>query len=99
MIRTRAFNYIIAIIGILMLCSLDSSAQETYLETGGERKLNIVYKSVAQRDLLLDLYYPTSKNKVANPPYPVITPVTTGEESRPTSTRRETRLSNAPCDS
>jgi len=43
-----------------------------YLETGGERKLDIVYKSIAQRDLLLDLYYPTVKNKEASPPHPVI---------------------------
>lgn len=30
-----------------------------YLETGGERKLEVVYKSIAGRDLKLDLYYPT----------------------------------------
>ncbi|MCO8125232.1 alpha/beta hydrolase [Stieleria sp. TO1_6] len=30
-----------------------------YLETGGERKLDVVYKSVDGRDLKLDLYYPT----------------------------------------
>jgi acetyl esterase/lipase len=72
MIRTRASNYIITAVGILASCSLDSIAQETYLETDGEQKLNIVYKSVAQRDLLLDLYYPTSKNKEASSPHPVI---------------------------
>lgn len=32
-----------------------------YLETGGERTLEVVYKSVAGRDLTLDLYYPTAK--------------------------------------
>lgn len=32
-----------------------------YLETGGERKLEVVYKSIAGRDLKLDLYYPTAK--------------------------------------
>lgn len=32
-----------------------------YLETGGERKLEVVYKTVAGRDLKLDLYYPTAK--------------------------------------
>lgn len=32
-----------------------------YLETGGERKLEVVYKRIAGRDLKLDLYYPTAK--------------------------------------
>ncbi|MCC9654564.1 alpha/beta hydrolase [Rhodopirellula halodulae] len=32
-----------------------------YLETGGDRKLEVVYKSVGRKDLKLDLYYPTSK--------------------------------------
>ena len=32
-----------------------------YLETGGERKLEVVYKSISGRDLKLDLYYPTAK--------------------------------------
>lgn len=32
-----------------------------YLETGGERQLEVVYKSVAGKDLKLDLYYPTAK--------------------------------------
>jgi acetyl esterase/lipase len=32
-----------------------------YLETGGERKLEVVYKNVSGRDLTLDLYYPTAK--------------------------------------
>lgn len=30
-----------------------------YLETGGERKLDVTYKRVGPRDLQLDLYYPT----------------------------------------
>lgn len=30
-----------------------------YLETGGERKLEIVYKKVGRKQLKLDLYYPT----------------------------------------
>lgn len=46
--------------------------RSAYLETGGERKLNVVYKSVSQQDLTLDLYYPTSKNNEASPPHPVI---------------------------
>ena len=32
-----------------------------YLETGGERKLEVVYKRIAGRELNLDLYYPTAK--------------------------------------
>ncbi|MCB9873324.1 MAG: alpha/beta hydrolase fold domain-containing protein [Planctomycetaceae bacterium] len=46
--------------------------RNAYLETGGERKLNVVYKSVSQRDLTLDLYYPTSKDSEVSPPHPVI---------------------------
>ena len=30
-----------------------------YLETGGKRKLNVLYKKVSGKDLHLDLYYPT----------------------------------------
>lgn len=52
--------------------SIDELRKEriAYLETGGERKLNIVYKIVGKRDLLLDLYYPTNKTKET--PHPVI---------------------------
>nr|WP_144057346.1 alpha/beta hydrolase [Rhodopirellula maiorica] len=32
-----------------------------YLETGGERKLEVVYKNVSGKELKLDLYYPTAK--------------------------------------
>jgi len=32
-----------------------------YLETGGERKIDVVYKSISGRDLTLDLYAPTAK--------------------------------------
>lgn len=32
-----------------------------YLETDGERKLEVVYKKVRQKELKLDLYYPTAK--------------------------------------
>ena len=30
-----------------------------YLETGGQRKLDVLYKKTPERDLQLDLYYPT----------------------------------------
>ncbi len=33
----------------------------SYLETGGERKLEIVYKQTSEGDLHLDLYYPTPR--------------------------------------
>ncbi|MEM9646025.1 MAG: alpha/beta hydrolase, partial [Planctomycetota bacterium] len=32
-----------------------------YLDTGGERKLEIAYKKVSGQELKLDLYYPTAK--------------------------------------
>lgn len=32
-----------------------------YLETGGESKLEVVYKTISGKDLKLDLYYPTDK--------------------------------------
>ncbi|MDF7823578.1 alpha/beta hydrolase fold domain-containing protein [Pontiellaceae bacterium B12227] len=32
-----------------------------YLETGGERKLNVLYKQTPEEDLYLDIYYPTAK--------------------------------------
>lgn len=35
--------------------------QTKYLETGGERKLEVAYKSISGKDLKLDLYYPTAK--------------------------------------
>ncbi|MDA7881892.1 alpha/beta hydrolase [Akkermansiaceae bacterium] len=39
----------------------------TYLETGGERKLDVVYKKVGERELQLDLYYPTGKQSKKAP--------------------------------
>jgi acetyl esterase/lipase len=38
-----------------------------YLETGGERKLNVVYKQEGKRNLQLDLYYPTNKRSAEAP--------------------------------
>lgn len=38
-----------------------NARQTKYLDTGGERKLEVVYKSIGGRDLKLDLYYPTAK--------------------------------------
>jgi len=44
-----------------------------YLETGGERKLNLVYKQVTNRKLALDLYYPTNLEAKDNQsPHPLI---------------------------
>ncbi|EMB18672.1 alpha/beta hydrolase [Rhodopirellula europaea] len=40
--------------------SIDELSQEqpAFLDTDGERKLDLVYKTVGQKELLLDLYYP-----------------------------------------
>lgn len=47
-----------------------SIAKPAHLEPGGERKLDVVYKSIGQRKLLLDVYYPTGDSN--SDPYPVI---------------------------
>ena len=39
----------------------------SYLETGGERKLDVVYKKVGERELQLDLYFPTAKQVKTSP--------------------------------
>ncbi|WP_404308357.1 alpha/beta hydrolase family protein [Neorhodopirellula lusitana] len=48
---------------------LEELKQDTiqYLETGGERKLNIRYKQVDKKSLHLDLYYPTGKQSANCP--------------------------------
>jgi len=38
-----------------------------YLETDGKRKLNVIYKKIDNRELQLDLYYPSDKSKVEAP--------------------------------
>ncbi|MEJ6582012.1 MAG: alpha/beta hydrolase [Akkermansiaceae bacterium] len=38
-----------------------------YLETGGERKLDVVYKKIEKKELMLDLYYPTAKKSKKSP--------------------------------
>jgi len=43
-----------------------------YLENGGKRKLDVVYKQVSGRDLKLDLYYPTNQSAADTSPHPVI---------------------------
>ncbi len=43
-----------------------------YLETGGRRKLEVLYKRVSGKDLHLDLYYPT-ENRAAKCPVVVFT--------------------------
>ena len=68
-------NKMIAAIVIAVAATSGVTAQETrrqgnasrtpqrskYLETGGERKLEVVYKNISGRDLTLDLYYPTAR--------------------------------------
>lgn len=39
-----------------------AAKQARYLETGGDRQLEVVYKSIAGKDLKLDLYFPTHKS-------------------------------------
>ncbi|WP_146530275.1 alpha/beta hydrolase [Novipirellula artificiosorum] len=65
----------IAAIMIAVVATTGISAQETrpqsnaspapkganYLATGGERKLEVVYKTISGKDLKLDLYYPTPR--------------------------------------
>ena len=38
-----------------------------YLETGGQRRLNVLYKRASGRELHLDLYYPTANRAKQNP--------------------------------
>jgi acetyl esterase/lipase len=38
-----------------------------YLETGGERKLEVTYKQISGKDLKLDLYYPTARRSAKCP--------------------------------
>ena len=40
---------------------LPATERSKYLETGGDRKLEIIYKKVGPKELKLDLYYPTAK--------------------------------------
>jgi len=46
--------------------------QPVYLETGGKRKLEVVYKKVDGRELHLDLYYPTGQAAKTSLRYPVV---------------------------
>ena len=43
------------------------ATEARYLETDGERKLEVVYKTISGRDLKLDLYYPTAKRSEKHP--------------------------------
>ncbi|GHC46838.1 alpha/beta hydrolase [Roseibacillus persicicus] len=43
------------------------SKPRRYLETGGERKLDLVYKKVLQKQLALDLYYPIANRESSSP--------------------------------
>ncbi len=73
--RKRMKIQMIAAIMIAVVAISGITAQETprqsnasrapsgakYLKTGGERKLEVVYKEISGKDLTLDLYYPTPK--------------------------------------
>lgn len=68
-------SYMIAAIVIAVAAANKASAQQPssqgkvlttterskYLETGGDRKLEVVYKKAGGKELKLDLYYPTAK--------------------------------------
>ncbi len=60
----------------LGLFTSSAFAQETprggYLETGGERKLDVTYKQTPQGALQFDLYYPARDSEEAASPHPVI---------------------------
>ena len=49
-----------------------SKQKPAYLETGGERNLDIVYKTVGRKELELDLYYPTGDAADDDSPHPLI---------------------------
>jgi hypothetical protein len=57
---------LVALISILAFATA-SRAEKGYLETGGERKLEVLYKKTAGQDLFLDLYYPTGKRDAKCP--------------------------------
>ena len=50
----------------------NEKAENVYLETGGERKLDVVYKTVGKRKLKLDIYYPTNQSAETSSPYPLV---------------------------
>lgn len=54
--------------------SIDELRKErvAYLETDGEKKINVVCKRIAGRGLLLDLYYPATKKDQSDSSHPVI---------------------------
>lgn len=58
--------------GVLTLKELQK-AKPAYLETKGERKLNVFYKQTAEESLYLDLYYPVEAKRAAKCPLLVYT--------------------------
>ncbi|MFC1766893.1 hypothetical protein ACFL6U_33065 [Planctomycetota bacterium] len=58
---------------VLVLCMSYSSSiyaaaeRSNYLETGGQRKLEVLYKKAGGQDLHLDLYYPTTNRAEKSP--------------------------------
>ncbi len=50
----------------------ETTQQSKYLDTGGQRKLEILYKKASGQDLFLDLYYPT-ENRAEKCPVIVFT--------------------------
>lgn len=58
--------------GSISLEELLKDKRTAYLKTNGESKLDIIYKSTRQRDLRLDLYYPTNRINATDQPHPLI---------------------------
>lgn len=59
--------------GVLTIGELEKY-RDAYLETGGPRSLNVVYKQVGQQQLHLDLYYPVNQQKsIRNVPVVIYT--------------------------
>jgi len=62
-----------ALLGLTSAQAGDNATQRpkkkspTYLETGAERQLDVVYKTVGKRQLKLDLYYPTANRTDPSP--------------------------------
>lgn len=65
--RPNLFQIAVLVFAPLLASSAETSSRgktqkesNAYLETGGERKLDVIYKKIGRRELQFDLYYPTA---------------------------------------
>ena len=72
--KTTLFHLFALLLSPLLVLSAEPSAPAStqrqatgYLETGGERKLDVVYKKAGRRELAFDLYYPTANRAPKSP--------------------------------